>query len=109
MKEACEKRATNILDIPGRKFPFDSTTIPLCLATFSWAKFRKKKGGVKAHVLYDIEAQVPTFYTITTASKHDSTAMRSIHYEPNADYIYSIEFTTPSRNSIKYILQIPFM
>ena len=53
MKEACEKRATNILDIPGRKYAFDSTTIPLCLATFPWAKFRRKKGGVKAHVLYD--------------------------------------------------------
>ena len=51
MKEACEKRATNILDIPGRKYAFDSTTIPLCLATFPWAKFRRKKGGVKAHVL----------------------------------------------------------
>ena len=88
MKEACDKRATNILDIPGRKFAFDSTTIPLCLATFPWAKFRKKKGGVKAHVLYDIEAQVPTFYTVITASKHDSTAMRSIPYEPNAYYIF---------------------
>ena len=52
MKEACEKRATNILDIPGKKYAFDSTTIPLCLATFPWAKFRRKKGGVKAHVLY---------------------------------------------------------
>ena len=88
MKEAREKRATNILDIPGKKFAFDSTTIPLCLATFPWAKFRKRKGGVKAHVLYDIEAQVPTFYTITSASKHDSTAMRSIPYEPNAYYIF---------------------
>lgn len=75
MKEACEKRTTNILEIPGNKYAFDSTTIPLWLATFPWTKFRKKKGGVKAHVLYDIEAQVPTFYTITTASKHDSTAM----------------------------------
>lgn len=54
----------------------------------SWAKFRKRKGGVKAHVLYDIEAQVPAFYTITSASKHDSTAMRSIPYEPNAYYIF---------------------
>lgn len=88
MKEACEKRATNILDIPGKKFAFDSTTIPLCLATFPWAKFRNRKGGVKAHVLYDIEAQVPTFYTITSASKHDSTVMRSIPYEPNAYYIF---------------------
>ena len=88
MKEACEKRVTNILDIPGKKYAFDSTTIPLCLATFPWAKFRRKKGGVKAHVLYDIEAQVPAFYTVTTASKHDSTAMSSISCEPNAYYVF---------------------
>ena len=88
MKEASEKRATNILDIPGKKYAFDSTTIPLCLATFPWAKFRRKKGGTKTHVLYDIEAQVPTFYTVTTASKHDSTVMNTIPYEPNAYYIF---------------------
>ena len=81
MKEACEKRATNILDIPGKKYAFDSTTISLCLSTFPWAKFRRKKGGVKANVLYDIEAQVPAFYTVSTASKHDSTAMSSILFE----------------------------
>jgi len=28
MKEACEKRTTNILNIPGKKYAFDSTTIP---------------------------------------------------------------------------------
>ena len=27
---------------------------------------------------------VPAFYTVTTASKHDSTAMSSIPYEPNS-------------------------
>ena len=36
MKEACEKRTTNILDISGKKYAFDSTTIPLCLATVSY-------------------------------------------------------------------------
>ena len=94
MKEACEKRETNILNIPGKKYAFDSTTIPLCLATFPWAKFRSKKGGVKAHVLYDIEAQVPAFYTVTTASKHDSTAMSSIPYEPNSYYIFDRAYDT---------------
>ncbi len=88
MREACEKRSINILEIPGKKYAFDSTTIPLCLSTFPWAKFRRKKGGIKAHVLYDIEAQVPALYTVTTASKHDSTEMYSIHYEPNAYYIF---------------------
>ncbi len=88
MKVACEKRATNLLDISGKKYAFDSTTIPLCLSTFPWAKFRRKKGGVKAHVLYDIEAQVPAFYTVTAASRHDSTTIHPIPYEPNAYYMF---------------------
>jgi hypothetical protein len=88
MKEAREKRSINLMDIPGKKYAFDSTTIPLCLATFPWAKFRKKKGGVKAHILYDIEALVPAFYAVTTASKHDSTEMVSIRYESGSYYIF---------------------
>lgn len=39
---------------------------------------------MKAHVLYDIEVQVPAFYTITTASKHDLYS-----YETNAYYIFN--------------------
>lgn len=34
MKESCEKRITNILDIFGKKYAFDSITIHLCLVTF---------------------------------------------------------------------------
>ena len=56
MKEASEKRATNILIYQERSTLFDSTTIPPMSATFPWAKFRRKKGGTKTHVLYDIEA-----------------------------------------------------
>lgn len=78
MKEACEKWTANILGICGKKYAFDSTTISLCLAIFPWSKIRSKKGGVKARVLYDIDALVPAFYTVKTVSKHDSTAMSSI-------------------------------
>ena len=102
MKEACEKPTTNILDISRKKYAFDSTTIPLCLATFPWAKFRSKKGGVKVHVLYDIKAQVPAFYTVTTAPKHDSTAMSSIHYE-SAYYIFDRAY-----DSFKELYRIHF-
>lgn len=38
----------------GNKYAFDSTTIPLFLATFSWSKFRGKKRDIKTHILYDI-------------------------------------------------------
>ena len=88
MAQAREKRAEDIFKLGGKVYAFDSTTIPLCLSVFWWAKFRKKKGGVKAHVLYDLEAQVPAFYHITTASVHDSKAMKEIPYETDAYYIF---------------------
>ena len=88
MAQAREKRATDIFKLGGKGYAFDSTTIPLCLSVFWWAKFRKKKGGVKAHVLYDLEAQVPAFYHITTASVYDSKAMPGIPYETGAYYVF---------------------
>ena len=88
MAQAREKRAADIFKLGGKVYAFDSTTIPLCLSVFWWARFRKKKGGVKAHVLYDLEAQVPTFYHITTASVYDSRAMLKIPYETGAYYVF---------------------
>lgn len=88
MEQARRNRAADIFKLGGKVYAFDSTTIPLCLSVFWWAKFRKKKGGVKVHVLYDLEAQIPAFYHITTASVHDSKAMPEIPYETGAYYIF---------------------
>lgn len=88
MEQARKKRATDIFKLKGNVYAFDSTTIPLCLSVFWWAKFRKKKGGVKAHVLYDLEAQVPAFFHISTASVHDSKAMKVIPYETGSYYVF---------------------
>jgi hypothetical protein len=59
MQQARQRRATDIFKLGGNVYAFDSTTIPLCLSIFWWAKFRKHKGGVKAHVLDDLESQEP--------------------------------------------------
>lgn len=88
MSQAREKRAENTFRFGVKVYAFDSTTIPLCLSVFWWAKFRKKKGVVKVLVLYDWEAQVPAFYHITSASIHDSKVMREIPYETDAYYIF---------------------
>ena len=88
MDLARSKRATDIFKLKGKVYAFDSTTIPLCLSVFWWAKFRKKKGGVKAHVLYDLESQVPAYFHITTASVHDSKAMKEIPYESGSYYVF---------------------
>ncbi len=50
----------------------DSTTVSLCLSLFPWAKFRRAKGGVKAHVLLDHDDYMPSFVLITEAKRHDS-------------------------------------
>ena len=86
--EARRKRQTEIFKLGGNVYAFDSTTIDLCLAVFDWAKFRSKKGGIKMHTLYDVEAQVPAFIHITTASVHDSKAMPHIPLEEGAYYIF---------------------
>ena len=88
MEQARKKQATDIFKLKGHVYAFDSTTIPLCLSIFWWAKFRKKKGGVKAHVLYDLEAQVPAYFHISTASVHDSKAIKYIPYESGSYYVF---------------------
>lgn len=88
VEQAQKKLKTSIFNLGGNVYAFDSTTIDLCLVVFWWAKFRKKKGGIKIHTLYDIETQIPAFFHITTASVHDSKAMSEIPYETGAYYIF---------------------
>ena len=86
--EARRRRIDKIFEVEGHVYAFDSTTIDLCLSVFEWAKFRKHKGGIKMHTLYDVEAQVPAFVHITNARAHDSKAMPEIPYEAGAHYIF---------------------
>ena len=88
MDQARKKRIDHIFKLNGNVYAFDSTTIPLCLSVFWWAKFRKRKGGVKVHFLYDLEALVPAFFHITKASVHDSRAMGGIPYESGSYYVF---------------------
>ncbi len=88
MEQARRKRAIDIFKLGGKVYAFDSTTIPLCLSVFWWAKFRKRKGGVKIHFLYDLETAVPAFFHITTASVYDSKTMDKIPYESGSYYVF---------------------
>ncbi len=78
-------REQGVLGKRKKKFRFknkllsmDSTTISLCLGLFPWAKYRRAKGGVKAHVLLDHDDYMPSFILITEAKKHDIHAARQI-------------------------------
>ena len=56
----------------------DSTTISLCLDLFPWAKFRRAKGGVKAHVLLDHDDYLPSYVLVTEAKKSDVRMAQSL-------------------------------
>lgn len=56
----------------------DSTTISLSLSLFPWAKFRRAKGGVKAHVLLDHDDYMPSWVLLSEAKMHDSNVLERL-------------------------------
>jgi hypothetical protein len=77
----------------GRKHKFrfknkllslDSTTISLCLTLFPWAKFRRAKGGVKAHVLLDHDDYLPAYVLLTEARRSDVKLADSFALNPGS-------------------------
>jgi hypothetical protein len=56
----------------------DSTTISLCLDLFPWAKFRRAKGAVKAHVVLDHDDYMPSYVLITEGKKSDVSVAQSL-------------------------------
>ena len=55
---------THTFRFKNKLLSLDSTTISLCLSLFPWAKFRRAKGGVKAHVLLDHDDYLPAYVLI---------------------------------------------
>jgi len=54
----------------------DSTVIDLCLSIFPWAVFRKRKGAIKLHYLYDHSGSLPSFMVMTDGKHHDVRVAR---------------------------------
>ena len=85
-RKSCYKNDFEI-SVDGNIYALDSTTIDLCLSVFWWAEFRKHKGGIKLHTLYDVKTSIPSFLHITTASVHDVNILDFIPYETGSFYI----------------------
>jgi hypothetical protein len=68
-------------------FAIDSTTIDLCLKLFPWAHFRRRKGGIKAHTLFDLRTQIPVMIHVSHAKTHDLWMLDQIAPLAGAFYI----------------------
>lgn len=68
-------------------FALDSTTIDLCLALFPWARFKRTKGAIKAHVLMDLNIGLPIFMRISHAKTSDVSTLDQMCFLPGAFYV----------------------
>jgi hypothetical protein len=85
-RRSCYKSDFEI-EIDGNVYALDSTTIDLCLSVFWWAEFRKHKGGIKLHTLYDIKTSIPAFLHVSKAKIHDVNILDLISFEPGSFYV----------------------
>lgn len=85
---------------PGHKFRFknrlysiDATTIDLCLGLYDWAKFRKKKGGIKVHVKLNHAGYIPEFITVTTAKQHEVNELDKLQLKSGDVVVFDRGYT----------------
>jgi len=75
------------IELDGAVYALDSTVIDLCLATFKWARFEQNKSAVKIHTQLDLRGNIPSFFWITEARKHDINFLDVLEFEAGAFYI----------------------
>jgi hypothetical protein len=68
-------------------YALDATTIDLCLSLFPWAKFRKRKGAIKLHTLFDVVSHIPTVIRITHGLAHEVKILDELFFEPGSVYL----------------------
>ena len=75
------------VNLKGKVFALDSTTVDLCLEVFLWATFRSTKAAIKIHTLLDLKTSIPEFIFITEGNVHDVNAMDFIPIEKGSYYV----------------------
>ena len=91
MLAKCQFGKNHSFNFDNKLYALDSTTIDLCLSVFNWAKFRRKKGGIKVHCLYDIKEQIPAFNVISTAKVADVKVPQNTDFKLIPDSIVTFD------------------
>lgn len=75
------------MELEGACYVIDATVIELCLSVFPWAKLKTIRAGVKVNLQMDLKGNIPVFFRITNAKRHDMNFLDEIEVEPSAHYI----------------------
>ena len=70
----------------------DSTPLRLSRLATGWARFSARLCGVKAHIVYDPDAETPLYLDITPARVNDITAAKTMPIDPGATYVFDLGY-----------------
>jgi DDE family transposase/uncharacterized protein DUF4372 len=70
----------------------DATGLRVDARCLDWARFSAKVCGVKLHLVYDPDADRPTYAAITPARVNDITAAQQMPIEPGASYVFDLGY-----------------
>jgi putative transposase len=77
----------------NKLFSLDATVVSLCLTLFPWAAFRRTKGGVKLHALFDHNGFLPAFVAISPAREHEIRKARSLSLPKGSIVVEDLGYT----------------
>jgi hypothetical protein len=70
----------------------DSTSVRLNRLSEAWSRFSADLCGVKAHVIYDPDADCPLYLAVTPARVNDITAAKAMPIDPGATYVFDLGY-----------------
>ena len=70
----------------------DATTVRLSRLSETWARFSTELCGVKAHVIYDPDADCPTYVSVTPQRINDITAAKAMPIQSGATYVFDLGY-----------------
>lgn len=70
----------------------DSTSVRLSSLSADWATFSAGVCGVKAHIMYDPNADRPIYFAVTPSNVNDITAAKVMPIEAGATYAFDLGF-----------------
>lgn len=80
---------------PGHGFRFknklyslDASTVTLCSSVFDWARYKRRKGGIKLHLVLDHDGCLPAYAAIGEARKYDIEVARALEFPAGAIVVF---------------------
>jgi hypothetical protein len=75
------------IELEETVYALDSTTIDLCLSLFPWARFQRRKAGIKLHTVLDLRGSIPISIKVTDATVYDLCILDELIPDPGSFYI----------------------